>query len=291
MHSGSGRLTVKQKSAVSVYVGIATLLLEGRVLGSEDDDENFLVVNQSHGPIVDEIDTVERSLSPVATRHSVINLISEKLMRLRQFPGTSKDVVETSIVAPIHSRDDCEYEGRQPSRLHHVASAREFQRNPRLTSIPPTSSTSNASSLAASVLHDIDVDWNDISIVLSGLDSVMNVPTFPLKISKIHNFRAISMSMPINQEPMKSYKNKIPQQTTLTPSKNTAKPKLGPHCEKFLKKIGLIKMEPSETENDHMCAHVNSYVSSILKYFSSRVFKKKKKIGFSNSETKIKKEI
>ncbi|CAG9802874.1 unnamed protein product [Chironomus riparius] len=254
MHSGSGRLAVKQKSAVSVYVGIATLLLEGRVLGSEDDEENFLNQTQHHA-VVNEIET-ERSLSPSTTRHTVMNVLSEKLMRLRQFPGTSKDVVETSIVVPVVSRDDYE---RQP-RLHHVASAREFQRNPRLTSIP-ASSTSNSSS-AASVLHDIDVDWNDISIVLSGLDTMFKVPTFPLKLSTNHNFRVSSSSMPISQESsMKLYKIKAQQEKMFyAPStlKNSTKPKLGPHCEKFLKKIGLIKMEPSETEIEHMCVHVNS---------------------------------
>ena len=260
MHSGSGRLSVKQKSAVSVYVGIATLLLEGRVLGSEDDEENFLNQTQHHA-VVDEIET-ERSLSPSTTRHShtVMNVLSEKLMRLRQFPGTSKDVVETSIVVPVVSRDDYE---RHP-RLHHVASAREFQRNPRLTSIP-ASSTSNSSS-AASVLHDIDVDWNDISIVLSGLDTMFKVPTFPLKLSTNHNFRVSSSSMPISQESsMKLYKLKAQQEKMFNaPStlKNSTKPKLGAHCEKFLKKIGLIKMEPSETEIEHMCVHVNSSVSS-----------------------------
>lgn len=254
MHSGSGRLAVKQKSAVSVYVGIATLLLEGRVLGSEDDEENFLNQAQHH-VVVDEIEN-ERSLSPSTTRNTVMNVLSEKLMRLRQFPGTSKDVVETSIIVPVASRDDYD---RQP-RLHHVASAREFQRNPRLTSIP-ASSTSNSSS-AASVLHDIDVDWNDISIVLSGLDTMFKVPTFPLKLSTNHNFRVPSPSMPISQESsMKLYKIKAQQHAPTTP-KSSTKPKLGAHCEKFLKKIGLIKMEPSETEIEHMCVHVNSSVSS-----------------------------
>lgn len=262
MHSGSGRLAVKQKSAVSVYVGIATLLLEGRVLGSEDDDENFLGIHQAQhiGGLVDDIDS-ERT---VPARHGVMNQISEKLMRLRQFPGTSKDVVETSIVVPVHSRDDYEYE-RQPARLHHVASAREFQRNPRLTMVP-ASSTSN-SSCAASVLHDIDVEWNDISIILSGLDSVVNVPSFPLKLSTNHNFRMTSSSMPINHQesPMKLYKAKAQhEKSSATVKSSAAKPKLGPHCEKFLKKIGLIKTEPAESEIDHMCAHINGYVSTIF---------------------------
>lgn len=268
MHGGSGR----QKSAVSVYVGLSALVLEGRVFGGEDDDESFLGVNalqqQHHAVVVDELEN-ERSTSPPATtassssssagaRHGVINRISEKLMQLRQFPGTSKDVVENSIAIPVNARDECDYE-RQP-RLHHVASAREFQRNPRLASIS-TSSTLNSSS-AASLLHDIDVDWNDISIVLNGLDSLLNVPTFPLKLATNHTFRATSSSMPI--------KTKMQQQEKLSSSPSSlmkncatkAQKKQGPHCEKFLKKIGLLKLESAESsEVDHMCNHVNNYVS------------------------------
>jgi hypothetical protein len=258
MHSGSGRLAVKQKSAVSVYVGIAALVLEGRGLGYDDDEYVFLGVNQSqlHNIVVDGInaDNAPSSSSP---RHSVIERISEKLMRLRQFPGVSKDVIETSVAIPVNSRDEGDYE-RQP-RLHHVASARELQRNPRVTAFP-VSSTSNSFSSAASVLHDIDVDWNDISIVLNGLDSIINVPSsFPLKIPTNHSYRT---SMSNGQEASaKHCKNKTSDKTSGGCSKNNLKPKQGPHCEKFLKKIGLLKLDTSEQDIDHLCNHVNNYVS------------------------------
>lgn len=275
MHSGGGRvLAGKQKSALSVYVGIVSLVLEGRALGDDDDDENFLRSQSPHLHLHHphatsthhELETSTSSNVSGNARHGVINRISEKLMRLRQFPGTSKelDVVETSIAIPVSSDD---YE-RQP-RLHHVASAREFQRNLRLTSIP-TSSTSNSSS-AASVLHDIDVDWNDISILLNGLDPIVNVPAFPLKIpspSAHHHLaypRAISHAMCINQKLLASKnQSRMPEKTTCgSPSSNAAslKPKQGPHCEKFLKKLGLFKVDsPESLETDHMCNHVNSYV-------------------------------
>lgn len=270
MHSGGGRvLAEKQKSALSVYVGIASLVLEGRALGEDDDDDNFLRSQSphlhSHHPQQSHHDLeVENSnssnLSTVAARHGVINRISEKLMSLRQHPGTSKeiDVVE-SMAIPVNSD---EYE-RQP-RLHHVASAREFQRNLRLTSIP--SSSASNSSAAASVLHDIDVDWNDISILLNGLDSIVKVPAFPLKIpSPAYPSRPTSHAMLINQKLMASKnQSRVPEKTTSgSPSSNTAlKPKQGPHCEKFLKKLGLFRVDsPESLEMDHMCNHVNSYVS------------------------------
>lgn len=301
MHSGSGRvLAVKQKSAVSVYVGIAALVLEGRALSGEEDEENLLRSQSPHFHLNRE--EVENAAPPVAATTTttavrggggggnggigVINRISEKLMRLRQFPGTSRELeVVESIAIPVHD----EYE-RQP-RLHHVASAREFQRNnPRMTSIP-ASSTSN-SSAAASVLHDIDVDWNDISILFNGLDSVINVPSsFPLKAHHaFHHHRSLSHSLAISQDSarLKLIGNKT-QARLLTDNNNSSsgktpcgspsfvastvtssKPKQGPHCEKFLKKLGLLKIDSPELDIDHMCNHVNNYVSQFpLTFFIS----------------------
>lgn len=287
MHSGGGRvLAVKQKSALSVYVGIASLVLEGRALGEDDDDDDFLRSQsphlhlhhpqQSHHHEL-EVDNSNSSNVSAAARHGVINRISEKLMRLRQYPGSSKeiDVVETSMAIPVSSD---EYE-RQP-RLHHVASAREFQRNLRLTSIP-TASASN-SSAAASVLHDIDVDWNDISILLNGLDSIVNVPAFPLKIpSPAYPSRPTSHAMLINQKLLASKnQSRMPEKTTCgSPSSSNAaaalKPKQGPHCEKFLKKLGVFRVDsPESLEMDHMCNHVNSYVryKSLNKFYKKTNF-------------------
>lgn len=257
MHSGSGRIALKQNSAVSVYIGIASLVLEGRVISTDEDDDDAFskkfesTVTQPMFPgdkgVADSAG--QGSSSP---RQGVIHRISEKLMQLRQFPGT-KDVAETSIAIPTSSRDDGEYE-RQP-RLHHVASSREFQRNPRLTTVP-SSSTSNTSS-AASVLHDIDVDWNDISFVFNGLD---NLPGSPMKLSANAHFRS-SLGPPIQlqqESNVNLFKSKEKAAT-----KTTKKSKQGPHCEKFLKKIGLLKTDSSEAENDHMCNHVSGYVSSL----------------------------
>lgn len=262
MHSGSGSLGLKQNSAVSVYIGIASLVLEGRVISTdEDDDDAFSKKFESNviQPLFpDESATADSSSSGSSTsRHGVIHRISEKLMRLRQFPGSNKEVVE-SLAIPIQSRDDCDYE-RQP-RLH-IANARDFLRNARSTTLP-TSSVSNSSS-AASVLHDIDVDWNDISILFNGLDS-LNLPGSPVKMSASHSFRASLAGyrpIPMNQElenlgTLKNFKSK-----EKGAGKTTSKPKHGPHCEKFLKKIGILKVDPAEPDSDHMCNHVSGYVS------------------------------
>ena len=254
MHSGSGSIALKQNSAVSVYIGIASLVLEGRVISTDEDDENsFSKKFESVANHQDESEVpVSSSNNPSSSRHGVIHRISEKLMRLRQFPGSNKEVVE-SIAIPTQSRDEGEYE-RQP-RLH-----REFQRNPRLTTVP-TASASNSSS-AASVLHDIDVDWNDISILFNGLDSLVNLPGSPIKISSNHLFRASLVShLPVPMEStMKMFKNK---------EKSTGKviAKQGPHCEKFLKKIGIMRVDPAEPDSDHMCNHISGYVSFITKQF------------------------
>lgn len=261
MHSGSGSIALKQNSAVSVYIGIASLVLEGRVISTDEDDEDAFSHNfESVASLPDESAVPDgSSSSSSAARHGVIHRISEKLMRLRQFPGSNKEVVE-SIAIPTQSRDDGEYE-RQP-RLHHLASTREFQRNPRLTTVP-TASASNSSS-AASVLHDIDVDWNDISILLNGLDSLVNLPGSPIKLSANHSFRPSLVShlqAPI-ESTLKMYKSK-------EKSAGKGKAKQGPHCEKFLKKIGIMRADPAEPDSDHMCNHISGYVSCTWNIFRS----------------------
>lgn len=249
-------MSLKQNSAVSVYIGIASLVLEGRVIGTDEDDDDAFSkkFESSQSQFPDVAGNTDGSGSGLTSgRHGVIHRISEKLMRLRRFPGSNKEVVETSVAIPTQSRDDCEYE-RQP-RLHHVASAREFQRNPRLTNVPASSASSSSS--AASVLHDIDVDWNfyDISILFNGLDSLVNLPGSPIKISANHPFRS-SIPMhpsPLHNEPsLKIFKNK-------EKIEGKAGSKQGPHCEKFLKKIGIMKVEPMES--DHVCNHGSNYVS------------------------------
>lgn len=256
MHSGSGRIALKQNSAVSVYIGIASLVLEGRVISTDEDDDDAFskkfesTIDQPQFPDEKVADSCGQGSS--SSRQGVIHRISEKLMRLRQFPG-SKEVVETTIAIPTSSGDDCDYE-RQP-RLHHLASTREFQRNQRLTTVP-SSSASNSSS-AASVLHDIDVDWNDISFVFNGLD---NLPGSPMKLSANHHFRS-SLGHPIQLQQEQNL-NLFKSKEKLS-AKAATKSKQGPHCEKFLKKIGLLKAESSELENDHMCNHVSGYVSLV----------------------------
>lgn len=252
MHSGES-IAMKQNSAVSLYVGIASLVLEGRIISTDEDEEDAFKKKFESNPSHFSAETVAAQSSGSGSssgRHGVIHRISEKLMRLRQFPGSNKDVIE-SIAIPTQSRDDCEYE-RQP-RLIHVASAREFQRSPRLTNVP-TSSSSNCSS-AASVLHDIDVDWNDISILFNGLDSLNNLPGSPIKISPNHPFKS---SIPMLPSPMHSEPSlKMFRGKEKVGGKAASKPKQGPHCEKFLKKIGIVKSD--SMESDHMCNHVNSF--------------------------------
>jgi hypothetical protein len=142
-----------------------------------------------------------------------------------------------------------------------VASAREFGRTSRLTSIPHTSTGSNSS---ASILHDIDVDWNDISIILSGLDSVASVPSFPLKLSSNNQnlARVTTSSIAINLDSSNKHFKSKPSTSALSGKSGNAnvnaKPMQGAHCEQFLKKIGLMKNDDSDS--DHMCNHFNGQV-------------------------------
>lgn len=252
MQSDNGNATLKHP-ALSIYtIGIASLVLEGRIISTDEDDDGFkLSSGQSAGGISD-----------VGTGSSVMQRISEKLWSLRQIPGVNNEIIETSTAIPLQSHDDT-YE-----HYHMLTLNTNFQRNMTRSTMP--TAPSSASSSAAAVLHDIDVDWNDTSILYNGLEKIQ-MPTSPIKLQSQHSFRNTSYPMARHHEQvLKMYKNKekcangsssgSSSSSMSSSSLIQSKPKQGPHCEQFLKNICVIKVETSD-DSDHMCNHISSYVS------------------------------
>ncbi|CAO1375961.1 unnamed protein product [Diamesa serratosioi] len=250
MQSDNGNATLKHP-ALSIYtIGIASLVLEGRIISTDEDDEGFKVSSgQSVGDIID-VGTGSSSGEASVSRNSVMQRISEKLWSLRQIPGVNNEIIETSTAIPLQSHDDT-YEHFRMRSLN----TNSFQHNLTRSTMPtaPTSSSS-----AASVLHDIDVDWNDTSILYNGLEKIQ-MPTSPIKLQSQHSFRNTSNPMARHHEQvLKMYKNKEKCANGSSMSYIQSKPRQGPHCEQFLKNICVIKVETSE-DNDHVCNHISSY--------------------------------
>lgn len=261
MQSGNGNATLKHP-ALSIYtIGIASLVLEGRIIATDEDDEGFKVSSGQTAGGVNEVGTGSSSgggETPVS-RNSVMQRISEKLWSLRQIPGVNSEIIETSIAIPLQSHDD-NYEHYHSRPLN-----ANFQTRTNLTRLTmptaPLSPLPPTSSSATSVLHDIDVDWNDTSILYNGLEKIQ-MPTSPIKLQSQHSFRNTSNPMARHHEQvLKMYKNKekCPNGSS-TSSSQSNKPKQGPHCEQFLKNICVIKVEPAD-DIDHVCNHISSYVS------------------------------
>jgi hypothetical protein len=275
MHSGSNNLSLKHP-AVSIGIGIASLVLEGRLIaGEDDDDENFKAIQDFHGGngpglvnanVKSNVDTpvgVSDNGSSGARHHGILKDVTErisvKLQQLRQCPGTSKEIIETTIAVPTNALGD-ENRGTE-SGVHLRTNENRFPglQNRRLnvynTSL--STATSSVSAAAKSILHEIDVDWNDTTVLYNGLEKI-NITSSPIKISSPHSLRSTAIASGIPDR-FKLNKKKSVEKSGSTGSLNVVGPKQGPHCHQFLKNIGIVK----EDGSDHMCNHVSSYVSSL----------------------------
>lgn len=271
MQSGNGNATLKHP-ALSIYtIGIASLVLEGRIISTDEDDEGFKVSTVQTAEVidsndgddvndvndvndVDDVETEDSSDENPVSKTSVMQRISEKLWSLRQIPGVNSEIIETSIAIPLQSHDDT-YEHYHSRPLN-----ANFNRNLTRLTMPTAPPSPPTSSSATSVLHDIDVDWNDTSILYNGLEKIQ-MPTSPIKLQSQHSFRNTSNPMARHHEQvLKMYKNK--EKCGNGSSSSPSKPKQGPHCEQFLKNICVIKVEPVD-DIDHVCNHISSYVSNL----------------------------
>lgn len=269
MHSGTNNLSLKHP-AVSIGIGIASLVLEGRLIASEDDDdENYKAIQDFHGgngpglvnasvktsieaPVV-----VSDNGSTGARHHGILKDVTErisvKLQQLRQCPGTSKEIIETTIAVPTNALGD--ENRRTENRFTGLQSRRLNVYNTSLS----TASPSSVSAAAKSILHEIDVDWNDTTVLYNGLEKI-NITSSPIKISSPHSLRSTAIASGIPDR-FKLNKKKIEKSSSNGSSAST-QAKQGPHCHQFLKNIGIVK----EDGGDHMCNHVSSYVI-IQNYF------------------------
>lgn len=220
MHSGSSNVAAKHQ-AVSFSIGIASLVLEGRMLSS-DDGEDFKPQQDFFVPI-----SVKTGLEPGeslelncsgTTKGSVTQRISEKLQQIRQCPGTSKEVIEATIAIPTQARDF------------------------KVTGTP------SLASAAKPIIHDIVHEWNNTSLIYNGLEK-FHVASSPIKFASSYPaYSTIALKQSYN--PPKVARKKDEKKIS----------KQGPHCEQFLKNIGVIKVEAGE-DVDHLCNHINKFVS------------------------------
>lgn len=231
--------------AFSVSVGIAALILEGRPNYNVYNDV-LLNFEESRSSSSDTFLVSE--FGRARSEDTTTQRISQKLQQIRNYPSTSKDYVENSVEISVGSPSSHSDEFAERIYVN-----RKFRNNEYHPGVPPQyRTTATAKSATRSLFKNIDLPWTETSIVYNALE----------KIKMLHNISPLKLT-PITKHHTKkkhsSGLNLIAQ---------------GPHCEQFLKKIGLVKSEGCD-ENDHKCEYFNNIVSTtkvLLWPFSYLVF-------------------
>lgn len=268
MHSGS--FISPKHPAIPVSIGIASIVLEGRPAvidgttssssssrttgsgdgggagpggggGSPDEDGGFFRGSSSMecGRAVEcHSKPSSFSVSDAAKR---INL---KLQQIRSCPGTSKDVVENMVTVEAGaSSGDYDNYGVET----YVSEARSSETTPLVFSAKAWSRDHIYSGFE--------------KMKLMGAVSPIKVP--PAAMSTFINFSAATT--------VNSKKKLEVGGTGGGGSSGKQRTREGPHCEQFLKKVGVIKIDPAE-EADHSCSYRNEFClrwQSYLKQLSS----------------------
>ncbi|XP_058816434.1 protein Atossa [Topomyia yanbarensis] len=269
MHSGS--FISPKHPAIPVSIGIASIVLEGRPAildeggassgdsaspgcgpggggggGASDEDGGFYGTATDHGK--------RYASSERATRESPLQMaechksfmsdaaqrINLKLQQIRSCPGSSKDIVENMVTVQASGSgarrgavgDQDEYDGYGVET--YVSEAR-----------------GEASSLVFSAKA-----WSRDHIY-SGFEKMK-------LLSAVSPIKAAATPF-INFSPNVNSKKKSDAGISNTV---TTKPRSreGPHCEQFLKKIGVIKTDPIE-EAEHSCSYRNEFCLRWQAYF------------------------
>lgn len=272
MHSGS--FISPKHPAIPVSIGIASIVLEGRPAvidgttssssssrttgsdgggagpgggggggGGPDEDGGFFRGGGSSSSGMECGGAVECHSKPSSFSVSdAAKRINLKLQQIRSCPGTSKDVVENMVTVEAGaSSGDYDNYGVET----YVSEARSSETTPLVFSAKAWSRDHIYSGFE--------------KMKLMGAVSPIKVP--PAAMSTFINFSA---STTVNS------KKKL-EVGGGSGSGKKQRTQEGPHCEQFLKKVGVIKIDPAE-EAEHSCSYRNEFClrwQSYLKQLSS----------------------
>lgn len=217
---------VYKDPAFSVSVGIAALILEGR--------PNYNICN-------DVLFNYEENYELGRARSSentTTQRISQKLQQIRNCPSTSKDYVENTVEISVGS----------PASSHSDEFAERIYVNRKFRHGSPGGKSSQyrataKSASSRSLFNKIDASWTETSVVYNGLEQIKMLHNIsPLKLTPItksqsHTKKKHNSGLNVNAQ--------------------------GPHCEQFLRKIGLVKSDGCD-DIDHECEYFNNIVSKSL---------------------------
>lgn len=167
--------------------------------------------------------------------------INEKLQQIRTCPSTSKDYFENTVEIPVGSPSHVTSGGSGGSNLDDDYAERIYY-NPKFRNneYPPSPYRATpflpyGKSNTRSLYKTVEA-WTESNILYTGLE----------KIKMLHNISPIKLSPLVK--------------VTSVRKKSNAGSTGGPHCEQFLKKIGLVKVDPGD-DTDHKCEYISEMVS------------------------------
>lgn len=245
MHSGSS--LTSNNPAFSISIGIASLVLEGRPLS---DDDYALEYDSSTHRARSDMTSGAQALPPATNLQSIrtphhhmqtdtvqhVQRLRQKLLQLRSAPGTSRDCVVDQSISVLSSSATTSYDSDEELETIYKKQ-QQMQEENLLNSLQ---------SLASNCLKTTPRGFNESHGLFRTVEAWTSDQSKQLSASISANFSALISGKKKSDKGVK---------------------KTGPHCEQFMKKIGLIKGANGGTDaldlDEHYCSAKNETVSSI----------------------------
>lgn len=244
MHSGSS--LTSNNPAFSISIGIASLVLEGRPLS---DDDYALEFDSSKQRTRSDISSGAQSLpaatdvQSIRTPHHMqtdtvqhVQRLRQKLLQLRSAPCTSRDCVVDQSISVLSSSATTSYDSDEELETIYKKQ-QQLQEENLLNSLQ---------SLASNCLKTTPRSFNKSHGLFRTVEAWTAGQSKQLSANLTAHFTTVN-----------SGKTKLDKGIKKT----------GPHCEQFMKKIGLIKGASGGTDaldlDEHYCSAKNETVSLI----------------------------
>ncbi|XP_065088361.1 protein Atossa isoform X2 [Ochlerotatus camptorhynchus] len=280
MHSGS--FISSKHPAIPVSIGIASIVLEGRPAildegsarsgdsttagggpgggggGSSDEEGGFhrslggggRHYNAAESSIESEGELLVNERQQHSFMSDAAKRINLKLQQIRTCPGSSKDVVENMITVEASSSSGMGRRDDERDRYGGYDGVETY-----VSETHPSESTSLLFSAKAWGREHIYSGFEKMKLL--GAVSPIKVPPAAAAAIPFINF-----SSNVNR------KKSDAGLGSASPAAGSSKQRTreGPHCEQFLKKIGVIKADPSD-ETEHSCSYRNEFCLRWQAYF------------------------
>ncbi|KAJ6643798.1 Protein FAM214A [Pseudolycoriella hygida] len=238
MHSGSS--LTSNNPAFSISIGIASLVLEGRPL-SDDDYALEYESSVQHTrcdvnsgaqalPIATTIQSIRTSHQMQTDTVQHVQRLRQKLLQLRSAPGTSRDFVVDQSISVLSSSATTSYDSDEELETIYKKQ-QQLQEENLLHSLQ---------SLASNCLKSTPKSFNKSHGLFRTVEAWTTEQSKQLGASLTAQFTAANSAKRKSDKGIK---------------------KTGPHCEQFMKKIGLIKSASGGADavdlEEHFCSAKN----------------------------------